>query len=79
MKYKRAAMFAAVLSLLSTSAAAELQVLNTGSLGPKEAQEKFAEAWKTCSAEMKAGSSQAALYACINKKLEPFKLKAVNN
>jgi hypothetical protein len=68
---------AGALLLLSTTVQAELLLNNDGPLSAKAAQEKFYEAWRACSAE-NPGSSQTVLYACINKKIERFKLKAVN-
>lgn len=77
MRFLPMVVFATALSVASTTVHAELVLNNDGPLSAKEARAKFDEAWRACSAEH-PGSSQAVLYACINKKLERFKLKAVN-
>jgi len=69
------AVLALALLAYSTSARAELQLVNNGDLSAKEAQQKFAEAWKACSDAQKPGAPQAALVKCVNDKLAQYKLQ----
>jgi hypothetical protein len=61
----------------STNTHAELQLVNSGSLSAAEAQNKFQEAWKVCSAELKPGAPEAALAKCVNEKLAKYQLQLV--
>jgi hypothetical protein len=69
------AVLAGAVVALSTSAAAELQLVNNGKLSAGEAQAKFQVAWKACSAELKPGAPQAALVKCVNQKLAKYQMQ----
>ena len=68
---------AGALLAYSTDAHAELQLINSGELSAKEAQQKFEQAWKTCSEAQKPSASQGALIKCVNEKLAQYKLELV--
>lgn len=61
----------------STKANAELQLVNNGSLSAAAAQDKFQEAWKICSTELKPGAPEAAMAKCVNEKLAKYQLQLV--
>ena len=69
------AVLAVTLLAYSTSAHAELQLINNGDLSAKEAQQKFEQAWKACTGAQKPGAPQAALVKCVNDKLAQYKLQ----
>ena len=71
------AVLTGALFAFSTNAHAEMQLLNNGPLSANEAQEKFQQAWKVCSAELKPGAPQAALVKCINQKLAKYQIQFV--
>ena len=60
---------------LSSSAHAEMQLVNNGKLSANEAQEKFQLAWKACTAGVKPGAPQAAVVKCVNQKLAKYQLQ----
>jgi hypothetical protein len=69
------AVLTGALFAFSTNARAELQLVNNGKLSASEAQDKFQEAWKICSAELKPGAPEAALAKCVNQKLAKYQLE----
>ena len=68
---------AAALFAYATGANAGLQLINNGGLSPKEAQQKFEQAWKACSDAEKPGSPHTAFVKCVNRKLAQYKLELI--
>jgi len=77
MRIGTVAVLAGALFAFSTNTRAELQLMNNGKLSAEEAQDKFQAAWKSCSAELKPGASEAALAKCVNQKLAKYQLELV--